>query len=455
MAVDKKKILKKSINPSRIIVVGFCLLILLGALLLMMPLSTEDGHSEDFLTCLFTATSASCVTGLSLVDTATNWSSFGEGVILSMIQIGGIGFMTMAMMLSMLVKRVISPKERMITAQSFNLSSLSGIVALTKKIIFGTFFFELVGSVALAFRFVPLFGWEQGIWKSVFTSVSAFCNAGFDLMGDYSGKFSGLTSFYGDSVVNITIMLLIIIGGIGFFVWNELWDFFRKGKRLSVYSKIVLISTVLLIAGGALVFGVVEWNNPDTLGCMSASDKMLASGFQSVTTRTAGFSTVDMSSMMPLTKLVFMGLMFIGGCSGSTAGGVKVGTVAIVLISAWFVLRGKSEVTVMKRRLSHKNVLRAFAIVMLQLFVTLVGAVIIMSSGGSLMNSMFEAFSASGTVGLTLNLTTSLNVVSKVAVILLMYFGRVGILTVSCAVMAKLSESEGEYTRAEANMLVG
>lgn len=455
MSVNRKELLKKSINPSRIIAVGFGLLILLGAILLMLPVATEDGHSEDFLTCIFTATSASCVTGLSLVDTATNWSSFGEGVILGMIQIGGIGFMTMAMMLSLLVKRVISPKERMITAQSFNLSSLSGIVSLTKKIIFGTFFFEFVGAVALAFRFVPMFGWEQGIWKSVFTSISAFCNAGFDLMGDHSGEFSGLTAFYSDGVVNITVMLLIIIGGIGFFVWNELWDLFKKGKRLSVYTKIVLISTAILLLGGTLVFGILEWNNPGTLGSMSTSDKILTSGFQSVTTRTAGFSTVDMTAMMPLTKFVFMGLMFIGGCSGSTAGGVKVGTIAIVFISAWFVLRGKSEVTVMRRRLSHRNILRAFAIVMLQLFVTLVGAVIILSSGGSLMDSMFEAFSASGTVGLTLNLTTSLNVVSKVADILLMYFGRVGILTVSCAVMAKLSESESEYTRAEANMLVG
>lgn len=452
----KNNVLKKRrLGPSAVIALGFAVLILLGALLLMLPTSTEDGHSEPFMTCLFTATSASCVTGLVLVDTASTWSSFGEGVILGMIQIGGLGFMTVAMMLSLLIKRRISPKERQLVAQSFNLSSYSGIIRLIKKVLIGTFVFEGIGALVLATRFIPLFGLGKGIWKSVFTSVSAFCNAGFDLMGKDFGKFSSLTSQYSDTVINITVMLLIVVGGIGFVVWDEIYNLIRFKKQLSVYTRIVLITTAILLFGGALMFAFLEWNNVGTIGNMSAADKILASFFQSVTARTAGFNTVDLCAMSSITKLVFMLLMFIGGCSGSTAGGVKVGTIAIVIVSILHVLAGKSDVVVFRRKISDNNVLRALAIVILQFVITIIGGLIIMSGGVGAMDSMFEAFSASGTVGVTLSLTGALNLAGRIAVIFMMYFGRVGILTVSYAVMARLSESKKEFKNAEANVMVG
>lgn len=446
---------KKRLGPSATIAIGFALLILFGTFLLMLPIATEDRQSEPFLTCLFTATSASCVTGLVLVDTASNWSAFGEAVILGMIQVGGLGFMTVAMMLSLLIKRRISPKERQLVAQSFNLSSYGGIIKLIKKVLIGTFVFEGVGAAVLASRFIPLFGWGKGMWKSVFTSVSAFCNAGFDLMGKEFGEFSSLTSQYSDPVINITVMSLIVIGGIGFIVWDDVYKLIKEKKKLSVYSRIVLVTTGILLFGGALVFALLEWYNSGTIGDMTFGEKVFASLFQSVTARTAGFNTVDLGAMSPVTKLVFILLMFIGGCSGSTAGGVKVGTFAIVFMSIINTLSGRSDVVVCRRRISDNNVLRAFAIVVLQFAITIIGGIIIMSGGAGTMDSMFEAFSASGTVGVTLSLTTTLNLAGKIAVIFMMYFGRVGILTVSYAIMARLSESNKEFKNAEANVMVG
>ncbi len=450
-----KNKISRRLGAASIIALGFLLLILLGALLLMLPIATEDGTSESPLICLFTATSASCVTGLVLVDTATNWSAFGESVILCLIQIGGLGFMTVAMMLSLLVKRTISPKERQIAAQSFNLSSYGGIVRLSKRIIFGTFVFEFFGAVALALRFIPMFGLKDGIWKSVFTSISAFCNAGFDLMGKETGPFSSLAGFYSDSVINITVMVLIVVGGIGFVVWDDLYRLVKEKKKLSVYTKIVLSATSLLLLFGAVSFALFEWNNEATIGNMNTQDKMIASFFQSVTTRTAGFNTVDLSSMASSTKLGFILLMFIGRCSGSTAGGVKVGTFAIVFVSVLRVLKGRSDVVLFRRKIAENNVLRAFAIIVLQFCVTVIGGMIIMSCGEGVLNSMFEAFSASGTVGVSLSLTTSMNLAGKITAMFLMYFGRVGILTVSYAIMSRLTESQKEFKNAEANVMVG
>ncbi len=446
---------KISLGPSAVIALGFAVLILMGTLLLMLPVASEDGQSESFLTCLFTATSASCVTGLIFVDTATNWSFFGESVIISMIQIGGLGFMTMAILLSLLIKRQISPKERQLVAQSFNISSYSGIVKLTKKIIKGTFVLEGIGAVVLATRFVPMFGWVRGLWKSVFTAISAFCNAGFDLMGKDFGEFSSLTSQWNDPVINITVMCLIVIGGIGFVVWDDVYKLIFEKKKLSIYSRMVIITSAILLFGGALVFFGLEWDNPGTLGEMPLGGRILASFFQSVTARTAGFNTVDLCAMMPITKIIFILLMFIGGCSGSTAGGVKVGTVAIVFMYVLNALAGRSDVVVFKRKISDNNVRRALTVVVLQFAVTIIGAIIIIGGGAGVMDAMFEAFSASGTVGVTLSLTGNLNLWGKLTIILLMYFGRVGILTVSFAVMSKLSESNKEYKKAETNVMVG
>lgn len=439
---------------ARVLTVGFAVLILIGTLLLMLPLSSADGTSTDFLTCLFTSTSASCVTGLVLCDTATAWSEFGHAVILCMIQIGGIGFMTVALMLSLIVRRSITPKERLIAAQSFNITTFSGVVRLVKKIAAGTLIIELAGAAVLSIRFIPIFG-ARGIWYSVFTSISAFCNAGFDLMGAYSGKFSSLTAFSDDVLVNITVAALIIIGGIGFIVWDELLKFFKDKKRLSAYTKLVLIISAILIFGGALIIAALEWNNPATMGDMSVKNKLLSSFFQSVTARTAGFNTIDLTCMQPLTKLLFLGLMFIGGCSGSTAGGVKIGTAAVAFFGVLSILRGKKEVVIFRRRVVPNNVLRAYGVIALQFAVTVAGGVIISTCGCSIMSAMFEAFSASATVGVSLSLTGSLNIFGKLAAIIMMYFGRVGILTVSYAIMSKMSDSEPVYRCADARMLIG
>lgn len=439
---------------ARVLCVGFAILILTGTLLLMLPASSADGEGKDFLTCLFTSTSASCVTGLVLCDTATSWSDFGHGVILFMIQVGGVGFMSFALMLSIMVRRAITPKERLIAAQSFNLPTFGGVVRLVKKIAAGTLLVELSGAVLLSFRFVPLFG-ARGVWYSAFTAISAFCNAGFDLMGGYSGEFSNLSAFSGDPLVNLTVIGLIVIGGIGFIVWDELLKLISEKKRLSAYAKLMLSVSAVLIFGGAVIIAALEWNNDATIGEMSAPHKLLAAMFQSVTARTAGFNTIDLASMQPLTKLFFISLMFIGGCSGSTAGGVKVGTISVAFLGVVSILRGKRDVNIFRRRVAPDTVQRAFGIIALQFAVTVFGGVIISTCGASLMSAMFEAFSASATVGVSLSLTGALNTAGKLCVILLMYFGRVGILTVSYAVMSKMSETAPSHHCADARIPIG
>ncbi len=452
-----KTIGKKAAFPlsgARVLALGFVALILAGSLLLTLPVSSSTGERTDFLTCLFTSTSASCVTGLILCDTATSWSAFGQAVILFMIQIGGVGFMTVALMLSIMVRRSISPRERLIAAQSFNLPTFGGVVRLVKKIAAGTAFIELLGAAMLSIRFIPLFG-VKGIWYSVFTSVSAFCNAGFDLMGGYSGQYTSLSAFCCDPLVNITVVSLIVVGGIGFIVWDELLKFFKDKKHLSAYTKLMLSASAILIFGGAAVIAALEWNNAGTLGGMTTQGKLLAALFQSVTARTAGFNTIDLAAMQPITKLAFLGLMFIGGCSGSTAGGVKVGTAAVAMFSVLSILRGRKAVIIFKRRVAPNAVLRAYGIIALQFAVTVIGGIIISTCGASMMSSMFEAFSASATVGVTLSLTGSMNIAGKLCVILMMYFGRVGILTVSYAIMSKMSDSEPAYSCADARIPIG
>ena len=449
-----KSKLKRKLNVSRVIVLGFVGVILLGTLLLMLPVSTADGKGEAFLNCLFTATSATCVTGLVVVDTAVNWSYFGQAVILCLIQIGGLGFMTLAVALSMLVKRTISPQERLIMAQSVNVSNQSGLIKLTKKILTGTLIAEGIGALLLMTRFVPIFGGE-GVWKAVFVSVSAFCNAGFDLMGTYSGEFSSLTAFYGDPVVCLTITFLILFGGIGFVVWNDFYELLRNKKRLPAYTKIIALFSIILVVGGTLVFMVSEWNNTATIGKFSVSQKIINSLFQAVSPRTAGFNTVDLSHTTGISKMLIIILMFIGGCSGSTAGGIKVGTFAVIIFAVISALKGKREIIAFRRKISDSDVLRAFSITVLQLGVTLIGAALIISDGNSVMDAMFEAFSASATVGLSLSLTPTLGLIQKIAIIVMMFFGRVGIITVSFATMLKMSQYEPEVCHAETKMMIG
>ena len=439
-----------------IIAIGFLLIILTGTILLMLPISSRDRTFTSPLDAGFTAVSATCVTGLVTVDTATHWSIFGQIVIITMIQIGGLGFMSLAVLLSLIIKRAVTPKERMLVAMSYNIDSYDDLNGLLRRIGIGTLCIEGTGALILATRFVPLFGWGDGIYKSIFHSISAFCNAGFDLFGSYSGQFSSVTAFVNDPIVNITIMLLISVGGIGFVVWNDIVNFIIKRKRLSVYSRFVLIISAILIFGGALIFSLLEWNNPKTLGSLPTGSKIMAAFFQSVTLRTAGFNSISQADMTQSSQLLSILLMFIGGASGSTAGGVKVVTVGVLIYTVWCAALGKKNTVLFRRTVSTDSFIRAVTVVTVQLFIVIVGIVSISArSGNGIMAVAYEVASASGTVGITLGITSTLDVASKIILMAIMYLGRVGILTVTYAVMLNLRESRSVISYPEANMLIG
>ncbi len=450
--------LKKSKRKTTLVIaIGFLILIGIGAILLMLPFSSASREFTSPMTALFTAVSASCVTGLVTVDTGTYWSMFGQIVIITMIQIGGLGFMTMAVLLSKIIKRNVTPKERMLVAMSYNLNGYGSTSQLVTRILVGTFTIELLGAAVLATQFVPLFGWSDGIYKSIYHSISAFCNAGFDLFGDYGGKFSSLIAFNGNYVVGITIMMLIILGGIGFVVWGDLLAFVTKKRRLSVYTKLVLIVTGILLFGGALFIGIFEWNNPLTIGDMSFGEKIMNIFFQSVSMRTAGFSMIDNAGLTGSSQLLSVALMFIGGASGSTAGGVKVATIGILFYTVYCVSVGRTEINLFKRKLPHDSFMRAVSIIVVQLFLVIVGtAALSYASELDMMTALYEVASASGTVGVSLGVTPVLGVFSRILIMILMYFGRVGILTITYAVTVNLSnKNTAGITYPEANMLVG
>lgn len=441
------------LNPMRIIVFGFAAIILLGTLLLCLPISTRDGNGAPFNIAIFTATSATCVTGLVIKDTYTYWTTFGQTVILLLIQIGGLGFMSVATLISIIVGRTISLRERLLLVQSYNVNDISGIVRLTKHIIFGTFIIEGAGALILSTRFIGDFGWKQGLFKSIFHSVSAFCNAGFDLMGQVD-PFTSLISYQRDPIIILTISALIVMGGIGFFVWEEVLSI-RSFKKLSAYSKLVLVVTAVLILGGAALFLILEHGNPKTMGGLDWGGKLLASLFQSITPRTAGFNSIDQASLLGESKGLTMLLMFIGGASGSTAGGVKVGTAGIILFAVISYLRGKSSVTIGKRSVQASTIISALAITVVVLFAQILGAYIIYAvSDVPFTWAMFEATSANATVGLSMGITPTLNFISQAVLISLMFFGRVGLITISLALHLNQGKSESiKYPQSK--MIVG
>lgn len=446
---------KRGLTTPQILILGFLCVILIGASLLHLPIASRSGTPVPFADCAFTAVSATCVTGLVVTDTALTWSGFGQAVILVMIQIGGLGFMTLAVMLSNLMHRRVSARERVILANSYNLISFEGLLPFVRRIFGGTLLIELCGAVALSFRFIPMYGWGQGIWRSVFHSVSAFCNAGFDLMGTESGAFTSLTSFARDPLINITVMLLIMIGGIGFVVWDDILYYIKERRRFSVYTKLVLTVSAVLWIGGALVVAIPEWNNPATLGALQPGEKVMASFFQSVTFRTAGFNTISLGDMHALPKLASVLIMFVGGASGSTAGGVKVGTVGVLIYAAILHACGRKHITVFRRTIPSEDVIRAFTLVTVQFFVTMLGAFFLIGDGADLMTALFETFSASATVGLSLGLTPTLSLASKIVVMTLMFFGRVGILTIATLLSDKEVQEQNQMQYADTHLMIG
>ena len=449
LKVDKNK---RKLRPLTVLIAGFLAVILTGTLLLMLPLSSASGEVTDPITAGFTAVSATCVTGLTTVETGAYWSVFGQIVILCMIQVGGLGFMTMAVLLSLIIRRNISPRERMIVAMSYNLNDYGSTVKLVRRILLGTVGFELLGAALLAIRFIPKFGTGRGIYMSVFHSISAFCNAGFDILGN--GNSMG--DYYGDPLVCLTLMALISIGGIGFIVWGDLVNF-RTRRKLSVYSKFVLILTAVFTVLGTAYVAISEWNNPLTIGNYSVGEKLLCSAFQSVTWRTAGFATVDQASLHGATKIFGGIMMFIGGASGSTAGGVKVATVGILVLTVMSVSVGKTEINLFKRRVPSGVILRAMTLVSIQLLLIFVATLLCnVVSSAPLIDLFYEVVSAGGTVGLTASLTPTLHPFALVVLMCMMFFGRLGILTITLAIATRSSErAPSVLTYPDANILIG
>ena len=429
----QKKHLKMS--HVQIIALGFFLIIMAGTLLLMLPAATKNGQGASFLDALFTATSASCVTGLVVQDTSTYWSGFGQAAILLMIQIGGLGFMTIATMFFMLLKRRVHLRGRELLTESINGNQVGGIMKLAKKILIGTFLIEGIGAMILMIRVVPLYG-KQGVWMSVFHSVSAFCNGGFDLMGEHTGVYSSLTAFADDWLVNSVIMFLIVIGGVGFVVWDDMLTHKWHLKRYHLHSKIVLYMTNVLIFGGALLFYFVERNA--TGAGMSAGNQILTSLFDSITARTAGFNTVDTAALSDAGKLITIALMFIGGSPGSTAGGVKTTTIMVLMLYSFSYMRKDRGTSVFGRSLEEDALRKASAVFFTNLMLAL-GVTIIISSIQSfpMLDLMFETFSAIGTVGMSTGLTRELHDISRVLIIFLMYCGRVGSLSFANALAGR------------------
>lgn len=446
---------KMRLTTTRFIVLIFIGIILLGAVLLCLPAASRNGQSIGFLNAFFTATTATCVTGLVVVDTYTHWSLFGQLVILCLIQMGGLGFMTFATLLSLFVGRTITMKERLLMAESLNQNKMVGIVRLSKHILLGTLMFESIGTLLFMMRFIPEFGFLNGIFKSLFHSVSAFCNAGIDVMGQKEA-FSSFTAYSGDVIINLGIMLLIIIGGLGFGVWEDVLVNARNMRRCRLHTKLALVVTAVLLVIGFVLFFVFEYSNPATMGNMPLGQKLMASLFQSVTPRTAGFNTIDIAAMTPASKLTTNILMFIGGSPGSTAGGIKTVTLAVLIFAVVAAVKGANDVNISKRRITHNLVNRAVAVLMIGMIVVIVATLAIMAVDGfSFEDTLFECISAFATVGLSTGITPHLSAFSKLVLIGLMIFGRVGVLTISVAFALNRKNGNEKFRYPEENVMVG
>lgn len=444
-----------SLKPTTVIVFSFFLLIASGTLLLCIPAASRDGTGAGLLEALFTATSAACVTGLVVVDTYQYWSIFGQVVILSLIQAGGLGIITLTTFFSALLGRRMRLRSMLLAQESINYFTFEGIMKLVKTVVLATLSIEAAGALILSTRFVPQYGME-GFYLGVFHSISSFCNAGFDLMSiSGAGKFISLTQYNNDPVVIYTIALLIIIGGLGFIVWKDLYDY-RKTRSLMLHTKLVLTITALLIAFGAILFYAFESGNPATMGGLDTAGKINASIFQSVTPRTAGYNTIDLNGMNEISKLLTVLLMFIGAAPGSTAGGIKVTTFGILLFAVISQIKGSDETIVFKRRVSFQTVSKALSILGLSASLVLIVTTIMnLIESKPMLDILFEATSAFGTVGLTTGLTPGLHTSSKLLLILLMFLGRVGPVSFALALAIRNHKNSSDILHPEGRVIVG
>ena len=452
--VRKKKF---KLSTTQIILLSFLVTILIGSGLLALPISSASGEAVPYLDALFTATTSTCVTGLVTIPTVSTWSVFGQIVILLLIQIGGLGIITIMSGLMLLLNRKMGIDDRLLIQDAFNLNTMSGLAKFIKNVLIGTLIIEGVGAVLYMIVFVPDFG-ARGIWISVFNSVSAFCNAGIDIIAENS-----LCNYATNPLINIVTSALIILGGLGYIVW---WDVIRVVKsrspknrkifrHLSLHSKIAITATAVLILVGAILIFIFEYDNPLTIGKMSLFDKIQISLFQSVTTRTAGFATIPQENLTNASATVSIVLMLIGGSPVGTAGGMKTVTIAVLICSAFATIRNKNSVTLFGRRISEESIKKAVSVVVMFLTICAISTILLMAtSNASPLDAVFETVSATATVGLSRNLTATLNTFGKLIIIVTMYFGRVGPISLAIALGSK-NESQNVITEPTEDISIG
>ncbi|OOB78165.1 MAG: ATP synthase subunit J [Epulopiscium sp. Nele67-Bin002] len=455
---------KSKLGPAHVLVFGFLGIIVIGTVLLMLPISSNAGIVTPLIDALFTATSAVCVTGLVVQNTLEYWSLFGKMVIIICIQIGGLGFMTLVSIIFMVMGKRITLKNRLVMQEALSFNTQAGVVRFTQLIVKLTFFIEGLGALFLSFVFIPEYGLGKGICYSIFHSISAFCNAGFDIIGQNS-----LMPYVGNEWFNLAIMWLIICGGLGYTVWLDTYQALKLKLssaehftwrqafyKLSLHTKLVWIITLLLIFGAFIFFFVAEFNNPATLGPLSLMDKITAAMFQAVSPRTAGFNTISLSDLTTGSQLATIFLMFIGGSPAGTAGGIKTVTVGVLVICAFSVLKGNHTVVVFRKKIAIEQVLKALTVIIIAiLIVSVMLAILTFTEDATFMELLFETVSAFATVGLTLGITGGLSFIGKIIIIALMFIGRVGLITIGVALVVTQSKNPSGIQYPEEKVLVG
>lgn len=455
--MNEKKI---RFSPVKLIPLSFLIVILVGMFLLTLPVATVNGRSAGVLTALFTSTTSVCVTGLTVVDTCTYWSEFGQAVILILVQIGGLGVVAVASMIMMITRKKFSLGERILLKDSLNIDKNKEILFFLKRIFKGVFITEGIGALLFSIHFIPIFGVAKGIWTSVFQSVSAFCNAGMDIAGSNS-----MIGYRDSSLVMTVTMILIILGGLGFVVWFDIADTLIVGIRqryrptqilshLSEHSKLVLFATFFLIMFGAVTFFLIEYDNPATIGNMSVPGKMMNSLFQSVTYRTAGFASVPQDGLTDASCVIGGVLMFIGGSPVGTAGGIKTVTAFLFFMNAFSYVRGRKEDVIFNKKVTAEMMKKASAIVLVSALTLFVVIILLLTRGIGLTDASYEAVSALGTVGLSRNITPTLDVWGRLIIIVSMYLGRIGPISMAFF-FSKINKSNKKIKHAEGNFTVG
>ncbi|MCY9665151.1 TrkH family potassium uptake protein [Paenibacillus alginolyticus] len=441
------------LTPPQILVLGFAAIIFLGAGLLTLPFASATGHSIAFIDALFTATSATCVTGLVVVDTGSAYTMFGQIVIVSLIQIGGLGFMTMSTLIAFAFRKKITLKERLVLQEAFNQGSMEGIVRLIRKVIIYSLSIEAIAAVIFTIRWTFDFGFTKALYFGIWHAISMFNNAGFDLFGTVDAPFVSFTGYVNDFVVNFVAMALIVLGGIGFIVMSDLMDFKIK-KRLSLHSKVVLSMTGFLIVFGAIIIFIFEYTNIRTMGSLDLGGKILASFFQSVAPRTAGPNTVDIGALRQASQFFIVILMFIGASPGSTGGGIKTTTFTILISAIVTMIRGKEDIVIFRYRLAKDRILKAITLTMMALFLVIIVTMLLSTTeDAQLLKILFEVTSAFGTVGLTMGLTPELTTFGKILISLTMFAGRLGPITLAYALQPK--QEKELYRHPEGKITIG